>query len=541
MEMISSFRLVKVEDGYDLELFMDNPAMDDVEFAEEFGRIDPDNRQRLNRNILDFIAGRFPGIKIRMVKVMAGSLLLASFLYTAPIQAQAAGNAASPAQSTQTAQESAYDYSARVSINGQLQSFSSKPFFYNYTTYVNLYEFGNKIGASVWWNDASNTVGINKNGVQIAFMRGSSIARVNGKQVSMPKSLVVNGVTYAPLKFIAENLGYQVTLDSATNTVMVGSRTTQAGNAGVYTVVAGDTLWSIAQRHQTSVDTLKRINDLTSDVIYPGQALKLYRTHPVKSGDTLWRIAQSYGVDVADIKKANNLSSDTILVGQSLIIPGTASAIPPASEKPSPVTAWPAVTYIVQAGDTASAIAKKFDVSLQDLMRYNYKEPDEWFNAGEKIAISGYAPRAYTVTPGQDSAPARKGALVDWQTEGKYLIKGNSIFTIVDVETGKQFKAVMIGGSNHADIEPATRADTRIMKEIFGTWKWSPRAVVVYINGMNLAASLSGMPHGADTVTDNDVNGMFDMYLKGSTSHSTSTSKVYIQEHANMVLKAAGL
>lgn len=497
MDMFSSYRLVKVEDGYDLELYIDNPAMNDVEFAEEFNRIDPENRQRLNRNILDYIGEKFPGIKIRMVKVMVGSLLLASFLYTAPIQAGAASYADTQAKTTQSARpEGDYDYSAKISINGQLQSFGSKPFFYNYTTYVNLYEFGNKIGASVWWNDSSNTVGINKNGVQIAFMRGSSLARVNGKQVSMPKSLVVNGVTYAPLKFIAENLGYHVTLDSSTDTVMVNSRTSQAEKAGVYTVAAGD---------------------------------------------SLWRIAQSYGVNVADIKKANNLTSDMILVGQTLIIPGTTAQAPaPAPEKPSAVTSWPDVTYIVQPGDTASSIAKKFGVSQQDLMKYNYMQPDEWFNAGEKIAISGYAPRTYTVTPGQDSAPARKGALVDWYTEGKYLIKRNSTFTVVDVETGKQFKAVMIGGYNHVDIEPATRADTEIMKGLFGTWKWSPRAVVVHINGMNIAASLSGMPHGADTVTDNGVNGMFDMYLKNSTSHSSSTSKVYIQEHANMVLKAAG-
>ena len=146
MDMFSSYRLVKVEDGYDLELYIDNPAMNDVEFAEEFNRIDPENRQRLNRNILDYIGEKFPGIKIRMVKVMVGSLLLASFLYTAPIQAGAASYADTQAKTTQSARpEGDYDYSAKISINGQLQSFGSKPFFYNYTTYVNLYEFGNKI------------------------------------------------------------------------------------------------------------------------------------------------------------------------------------------------------------------------------------------------------------------------------------------------------------------------------------------------------------------------------------------------------------
>ena len=97
----------------------------------------------------------------------------------------------------------------------------------------------------------------------------------------------------------------------------------------------------------------------------------------------------------------------------------------------------------------------------------------------------------------------------------------------------------MIGGYNHIDVEPMTVSDTNIMKSIFGNWQWSPRAVVIYHNGMNIAASLSGMPHGVDTI-ENGVNGHFDLYMKNSSSHSTSTSKVYIQQHQNMVLKAAG-
>ena len=129
MDMFSSYRLVKVEGGYDLELYIHNPGMNDAEFAEEFGRIDPDNRQRLNRNILDFIAEKFPETRIRMVKVLVGSLVLASFFYTAPIKAQAAAGTGTQAQAAQDAQREAnYDYSARISINGQLQSFDSKPF-----------------------------------------------------------------------------------------------------------------------------------------------------------------------------------------------------------------------------------------------------------------------------------------------------------------------------------------------------------------------------------------------------------------------------
>jgi hypothetical protein len=168
-------------------------------------------------------------------------------------------------------------------------------------------------------------------------------------------------------------------------------------------------------------------------------------------------------------------------------------------------------------------------------------DPSQWFDAGEKIAISGYAPRTYTVTPGEALAPARTGKVVDWFTEGQYILKRWDVFLITDVDTGKSFKVKMIGGYNHSDIEPLTAQDTAVMKELFNnTWTWSPRAVVVFKDGMNIAASLSGMPHGADVVKDNDVAGMVDLYLSNSIPHGTSTSTAYVQQHYDMILKAAG-
>jgi len=494
LDLFRSYQLIETKDGYDLILYVDT-NMDDVEFAEEFGKIDEDNKKRLNENITDYIKEKFPGIKINMVKIMAGTVLLSSFMIGAPIKAHAAQTAASGSAYTQ----SAYNYNIKISVNGNLQNFSARPFIYDNTTYVPLYDFGKAIGGSVWWNNTSNTVGINKNNNMIAFVRGSSLARVNGIQMKMPPSIVIEGVTFAPVRFIAENLGYKVELDTTTQTVNITNQAVKKNNT--YTVAAGDSLWLIANKFGTSVAALKSANGLSGDIIYPGQTLVI----PDKA---------------ADIAPAPS--------------PGQTQAPAPQNN-----TKWPDVTYIVQPGDTATSIAKKFGVSVQDILRYNYMEPDEWLNAGDKIAISGYAPRVTTVRQGESAAPARRGTAVDWNLEGQYLIKRGDVFTIVDVDTGKQFKAKMIGGYNHADIEPLTTSDTNIMKSLFGEWKWSPRAVVIYHNGMNIAASLSGMPHGVDTV-ENGVNGHFDLYLKNSTSHSTSTSKVYIQEHQNMVMKASG-
>ncbi len=492
MDLFRSYKLVESDDGYDLILYIDT-NMNDVEFADEFNKIDEDNQKRLNNNIIDYIKEKFPNIKINAVKIMAGTVLLSSFLMATPITAQAAENPTSSITQTQ----STYNYNIKVSVNGSLQNFSKQPFIYNNTTYVPLYDFGKAIGGSVWWNNTSNTVGINKNDTMIAFVRGSSLARVNGVQMKMPGSIVIDDVTYAPLRFVAENLGYKVELNSSTQTVNISSQSAQKANS--YTVVAGDTLWKISNKFGVSIDNLKKANNLTGDLIYPGQ---------------------------------------------TLIISGVTNTTPSPGQTQAPTTTnntkWPDVTYIVQPGDTATSISKKFGVTAQQIMKYNYMDDDEWFNEGDKIAISGYAPRVTTVNPGEDKAPQRSGTAVDWNLEGQYIVERGDTFTIVDVDTGKQFKARMIGGYNHADIEPLTSTDTNTMKSLFGTWKWSPRAVVIYHNGMNIAASLSGMPHGVDTI-ENGVNGHFDLYMKNSTSHSTSTSKVYIQEHQNMVMKAAGI
>lgn len=97
-----------------------------------------------------------------------------------------------------------------------------------------------------------------------------------------------------------------------------------------YIVQAGDTLWLIAQRFQTTVDAIKSLNKLTSDVLRIGQLLlvPIKGTTPptnfsytVRSGDTLWLLSQRFNVTVIAIKSLNNLTSDVLAIGQILLIP----------------------------------------------------------------------------------------------------------------------------------------------------------------------------------------------------------------------------
>ncbi|MEW8985967.1 MAG: LysM peptidoglycan-binding domain-containing protein, partial [Bacillus sp. (in: firmicutes)] len=89
-----------------------------------------------------------------------------------------------------------------------------------------------------------------------------------------------------------------------------------------YTVVAGDTLYSIARKYDTSVTAIKTASNLTSDSLTVGQNLKIPQEvviHKVASGDTLYSIARTYNTTVTAIKSANNLSTDIIHLGQAII------------------------------------------------------------------------------------------------------------------------------------------------------------------------------------------------------------------------------
>ncbi len=95
-----------------------------------------------------------------------------------------------------------------------------------------------------------------------------------------------------------------------------------------YVVRAGDSLWLIARKYGTTVDAIKDMNGLKSDMLSIGQILKIpsagrpsYIEYTVQSGDTLWLLARRYNTTVDAIKRMSGITSDRLSIGQILRIP----------------------------------------------------------------------------------------------------------------------------------------------------------------------------------------------------------------------------
>ncbi|MED0660844.1 LysM peptidoglycan-binding domain-containing protein [Bacillus smithii] len=97
-------------------------------------------------------------------------------------------------------------------------------------------------------------------------------------------------------------------------------------SAASYKVERGDTLWKIAREHHTTVDKLKEMNHLSSDLIFPNQVLTtsdIPEYYTVQKGDTLSKIAKAYGMSVQTLKSINQLNSDLIFPGDRIVLNGS--------------------------------------------------------------------------------------------------------------------------------------------------------------------------------------------------------------------------
>lgn len=159
----------------------------------------------------------------------------------------------------------------------------------------------------------------------------------------------------AVVKSIAEYLGVKY----------VEPKNANLSDNNYYIVQKGDTLWSIASKNNISVNKLKELNNLNSNLITVGQKLIISNDsnnqssgnmiYTVIKGDTLWDIANKYKTTVNKIKTLNNLSTNTLNIGQKLLIPVSKTN----------------KEYVVQKGDTLYSISRKFNTTVTELVSLN--------------------------------------------------------------------------------------------------------------------------------------------------------------------------
>lgn len=187
-------------------------------------------------------------------------------------------------------------------------------------------------------------------------------------------------LTEAVVKALADYIGVTYILPMSSN---------------IYIVKSGDTLWSIARKNNTSVAKLKELNNLTTNALSINQVLKLpiynentVDTYTVKSGDTLYSIANKFGLTVNELKSINNLSTNLLSIGQVLKLKLNADISNDLGQK-----------YTVQKGDTLYAISLKYNVPVDQIKSVN-NLTSNILSVGQVLTIPLKENNVYTVKSG---------------------------------------------------------------------------------------------------------------------------------------------
>lgn len=178
-----------------------------------------------------------------------------------------------------------------------------------------------------------------------------------------------------------------------------------------HTVAKGETLSQIAKRYNTTVTTLQQTNHLKNSLIKPGKELLVSTTtsapnqlaivpqqrietrsrakaksqpanltHTVQGGENLWNIARKYSVSVDKLRTWNKLADNGVIKpGQNLLVQGQTA------QKNAQRTRT--IRYTVKSGDSLYAIAKKYDVTIENLRHWNKLSRSGSLQPGQRLEV----------------------------------------------------------------------------------------------------------------------------------------------------------
>jgi len=215
----------------------------------------------------------------------------------------------------------------------------------------------------------------------------------------------------------------------------------------VHVVQRGETLSSIAARYGTTAQAIARVNGLRNlNYIYAGQRLTIRAgggrstatggAYVVRAGDTLWSIAARHGTTVNAVVQANGLANaNRIYAGQRLIIPGSGSSVG-ASQTSS------GGTYVVRRGDTLASIAYRHGTTVWTIANANGLANPNYIYPGQRLRIPGGGRAA--------SAPASaagggKRIVVDLSDQRMYVYQNGQFLWNWVVSTGRPGQATTVG------------------------------------------------------------------------------------------------
>ncbi|MGE7987717.1 LysM peptidoglycan-binding domain-containing protein [Lysinibacillus fusiformis] len=176
--------------------------------------------------------------------------------------------------------------------------------------------------------------------------------------------------------------------------------------AATINVQKGDTLWDLSRAHHTSVENIKTLNHITTNLIHPGDVLTIAQQYTVKQGDTLWDIALNHQVSVSQIKEWNQLHTDLIHPGLHLsIIDGTKMS-KAVTDKPIK----PAMDTTTSVTNNTTAMESKFEATVSPTSNTASKEsaPEATVPSTSNTASKESAPEA--IAPSTNNTASKENA-----------------------------------------------------------------------------------------------------------------------------------
>ena len=583
MDLFTGYKLNRQGDEYTLILYL---SKNQTEFSKELTGDDPDSREKLNNNVVEYVKGKFPSLKINAVKVMVGSMLIASFaLGTPQVKAAEISSSTYTVVSGDSLYSIANKYKTTVAELQSLNGLTSTNIYAGQTLKVPTIQTTTTApttGTTTYKVAAGDSLSViaaryNTTVTEIQRLNGltSTIIYV-GQTLKVPAAQTTvtapttGTITYKvatgdSLSVIAARYNTTVSeiqrLNGLTSTAIYVGQTlkiptvqTTMPTTGTttYAVTAGDSLSAIAVKFNTTVTEIQRLNGLEDTMIYVGQTLKIpseqttvpaptggTTTYKVVSGDTLWALAARFNTTVDKLVSMNNLTNTILSVGQVLTVPAATTAptpVPTPTPAPGTTSTAPYVTYknhTVAAGENSWTISIAYGIPMSELLRVNNFTESTVLNIGQIIRIPVHTVPV-TAVPGPQF-----GEYLDWWTQAQYVFPINKTARVTDFATGRSFNVKRTIGANHSDTEPLTSADAAIIKEVWGgTYSWKTRAVIVEVDGRRIAGSMTSMPHGIEYIGDNSFDGHFDIHFLNSTRHNDGTIDPF---HQAQIKIAAGI